>query len=284
MDSENQGIQRMPSPGPALALEAVDFAYPQYPVLHQIDLRIAPGEFVGLLGPNGSGKSTILRLLSGALTAQAGTVVVDGLPRERLGRRARARRLAAVPQEMQITFDFRVRDLVLMGRGPYLRWLGSDTPHDRAVADRAMTETGVQALADRPFRDLSGGEKQRVILAMALAQEPAILLLDEPTTNLDIAHQSAIFDRLNRLNHERGLTILAAIHDINLAALYCDRLVLLDQGHLLADGSPASVITAETLQQAYGTPVQVLTHPHSGRPQIVLLPEDASIPARQTAK
>ncbi len=255
-----------------LALEGVDFGYGQPLVLRGLTLRVAAGEMVGLLGPNGSGKTTILRLLTGALAPRQGAVLVDGRPRQTHSRRDLGRQLALAPQEIEIAFDFRVRDLVLMGRGPYVHWLRGETAHDRAVASQAMAHVGILDLAERLYRTLSGGEKQRVVLAMALAQEPRVLLLDEPTSNLDLAHQALLLDLVRQLNRERGLTVLSIMHEVNMASMYCDRLVLLRDGGILADGPPEAVITEDLILRGYGAAVRVIPHPESGRPQVMLRP------------
>ena len=263
---------------PAFELAGVEFAYGRAPVLRGLSLSVAAGECAGLLGPNGSGKSTILRLLSGALQPQAGQVLIGGRPRGASDQRALARRIALVPQGLEVTFDFQVQELVLLGRSPYIHWLRGDTAADRRIAERALAAVGAAALAGRSFRELSGGERQRVVLAMALAQEPEILLLDEPTHNLDIASQTALFDLVQGLNRERGLTVFSAIHSVNLAALYCERLILLREGEVLVDGPPAAVVTEAHLHRAYGATVRVAPHPLSGRPQMVLVPGSAALP------
>ncbi len=258
-----------------MCLSDVHFAYAKKPVLRGLSLDVARGEMVALLGPNGSGKTTILRLLTGALRAQAGAISIDGRRRQAYSRRALAQRIAVVPQELYVTFDFPVRELVLMGRAPHLPWWREEGPDDRRIAQRAMADTGTEELAERRFWDLSGGERQRVVVAMALAQQPRILLLDEPTHNLDIAHQAAIFDLIRRLNRERGVTVFAAIHDINLAALYCDRLILLREGRVMVEGPPEAVVTEANLRRGYGAAVQVFPHPLSRRPQVALVPAGA---------
>ena len=170
----------------------------------------------------------------------------------------------------------------MMGRAPHVNWLRGDTSDDRAAAWNAMELVGVSDLAARPYRQLSGGEKQRTVLAMALAQAPSILLLDEPTNNLDLAHQAAFFELLLRLRAEQGLSILAVVHDVNLASLYCDRIVMMRDGAVTADGSPEDAITAEALQDCFGIQVAVSQHPSTGRPQVSLLPGSGVIgPVRE---
>ena len=160
----------------------------------------------------------------------------------------------------------------MLGRAPYVHWLRGAREEDRAMARRAMSEVGIRDLALRPYRELSGGEKQRVVLAMALAQNAKILLLDEPTHNLDIRHQSGLFDLVRRINQDRGVTVLAVVHDINLASLYCDRIVLLRDGRVMEEGRPDEVITVENLRRCYNAEVHVFPHPQTGRPQVALAP------------
>jgi iron complex transport system ATP-binding protein len=256
----------------AIQLEGVWFAYGKNSVLRDLTLSVGEGEVVGLLGPNGCGKSTTLRLLTGALDPQRGSVEVWDRARRSYGRRELAQQVALVPQELQVTFDFLAQDLVMMGRAPYVHWLRGEREDDRAMTRRAMTDVGIRDLAQRPYRELSGGEKQRVVLAMALAQDAKILLLDEPTHNLDIRHQSGLFDLVRRINQDRGVTVLAVVHDINLASLYCDRVVLLRDGRVMEEGPPQEVITVENLRRCYDAEVHVFPHPQTGRPQVALAP------------
>jgi len=240
-----------------LAIEGVSFRYGHAPPLFQrITLGIAPGEMVGLLGPNGSGKTTLLKLATGVLTPQEGRVLLGGHDLLHLRRRAIAQRVAVVPQELSVPFAFTVRQMVFLGRTPHLGFLGAERARDRRAVERALAATNTAALADRVFTELSGGERQRVIVAMALSQEPELLLLDEPTAHLDIKHQVEVLALVRQLNRERGVTVLAALHDLNLAARYFDRLVLFQRG-VIADGSSATVLEERRLSRVYDTPVQV---------------------------
>ncbi len=244
----------------------VEFAYAAAPVLRGVDLALGNGELAALVGPNGSGKTTLLRVLSGLLQPQRGQVRLDGRPLARLPRREIAQRIAVVPQELIVPYRLSVRELVMLGRTPYIRALTGPLPADDEAVTRALRLTDTLELAERPVNQLSGGERQRTIIAMALAQEPDILLLDEPVVHLDINHQIEIMELVVQLNHERGLTILATLHDLNLAAQYFGRIILLKDGRVLAQGAPAQVITAARIRQAYGADVTVFPHPVNQQP------------------
>lgn len=261
-----------PDSSPILAAECLVCGYGDHIVLCGVNLRLAAGEMVALLGRNGCGKSTLLRCLGGALPALGGEIVLGGVPLRLLPRRAAARAMAVVPQEMRVPFAFTVREVVELGRAPYARFLAPPDAADRRAVAEALAAADLAGLADRTFQQLSGGEQQRVALAVALAQEPAVLLLDEPTVHLDLAHQMALLDLARRHCAGRGLAVLAAMHDINLAALYFDRLLVLGEGGVLAAGVPQAVITEPLIERAFGTRVLVRPHPAIGVPQISLLP------------
>jgi iron complex transport system ATP-binding protein len=241
---------------PALAFDAVTFGYQSNPVVREVTLEIAPGEMVGLLGPNGAGKSTLLRLGAGTLSAQSGHVRLGTDDIRGLSRREVARRVAVAPQDFSVQFAYTVRQIVEMGRTPHRGLLYRPGREDALAIEAAMAAAGVTHLADRVFNDLSGGERQRVVIALTVAQEAPLLLLDEPTAHLDIRYQIEALELLRRLNGERGLTVVAALHDLNLAARYFPRLVLFQQT-IVADGSPAQVLDADLLFQVYETPVRV---------------------------
>jgi cobalamin transport system ATP-binding protein len=241
---------------PALDFASVSFAYHRARALDGVSFRVAPGEMVGLLGPNGAGKSTILKLAAGTLRPTTGRVCLLGDEASRLPRREAARRVAVVPQEFTVQFPYTVRQIVEMGRTPRLNLLGALDVDDHAAVDSALATTNITHLADRVFNELSGGERQRVLLALALAQEGHILLLDEPTAHLDIRWQIETLELLRRLNAERGLTILAALHDLNLAARYFSRLILLNK-RVVADGPPSRALEQELLGAVYGAAVTV---------------------------
>jgi iron complex transport system ATP-binding protein len=241
---------------PALAFDAVSFGYGRHQVVRDATLQLATGEMVGLLGPNGAGKSTLLRLGAGALRPQVGAVRLDGVDIQRLSRREVARRLAVAPQEFSVQFAYTVRQIVELGRTPYREMFSLSRRQDALAIEDALAAADVAHLADRVFNDLSGGERQRVLIALTLAQEAPILLLDEPTAHLDIRYQIEVLELLRRLNGERRLTVLAALHDLNLAARYFPRLILFRET-IVADGPPAQVLDAELLSEVYETPVRV---------------------------
>jgi len=241
---------------PLLDMQGITFGYNRQPLLYDVHFQVGAGEMVGLLGPNGSGKTTLLRLISGVLRPQQGTVVLDGRDARAWGRREMARRVAVVPQEMHVPFAFSVEELVSLGRTPYQRLLGSSTKEDQRIVHNAMQAADIEQLAGRIFNELSGGERQRVIVAMALAQRPALLLLDEPTSHLDIKYQIELLELVQRLNRETGVTVIAAMHDLNLAARYFPRLVLFQRG-IVADATPAEVLESHLLRRVYGINVQV---------------------------
>lgn len=255
-----------------LEIKAVDFSYFNGLVLDNIDLTVKPGEMVGLLGPNGSGKTTLIKIASGVLRPRHGKVGLGDRPLKMLSRKTIARYLAVVPQQFNIPFAFTVEEVVMLGRIPFLKPLAEENETDLKLTDAAMRLVDIIHLKNRRFNELSGGEKQKVVLSMALAQEPQILLLDEPTAHLDISHQVQILELVKHLNISRGLTVLAALHDLNLAALYFNRLVLLKKGKILADGTPAQVLTEEIIKDVFNTAVVVDTHPVTGGPHVIISP------------
>jgi iron complex transport system ATP-binding protein len=241
-------------------LQAADvtFGYDGRRVIDRLSVRIDDGEIVGVVGPNGSGKTTLFRLISGTIRPHSGRIQLDGVDIISIAGRDRARRLAVVPQETVLTFDYTALELVLMGRYPHLRAFEVEGPDDLAAARAAMEATGTAEFAERAYRTLSGGEKQRVVIASALAQLAGqgpsltrLLLLDEPTASLDLRYQLEVASLLQRLHQERGITILLSTHDLRLAESVCTRVLLLSHGRILADGPPALVLTAEMIGELF---------------------------------
>lgn len=251
-------------------LEARDvaFGYGGSFRLEGVSFGLDAGEVFGIVGPNSSGKTTLLRLLSKVHEPEHGEVRLDGVPLRQLPRRALARQVGVVPQELAVAFPFTVEELCLMGRYPHAEGRLFEAPEDLRRAREAMELCGVLELAGQPVDRLSGGERQRTLLARALAQEPRLLLLDEPTSHLDLRHQREMVDLLRRLNRERGTTVLFVSHDLNLAAEVADRLLLLVCGRVVRVGAPAEVLEEPTLEAAYGCPVWVDKSPTSGRPVV----------------
>ncbi|MCU0256955.1 MAG: ABC transporter ATP-binding protein [Vicinamibacterales bacterium] len=272
-----------------LTADSLSFAYGTEPVLEGVSLRVPRGALLGLLGPNGSGKTTLLRLLSGTLAPVAGTVRLDGRDVRHVPRVEMARRVAMVPQETQLAFEYSVLEIALMGRYPHLGPFELEGPEDVAIARAALEATGTLALARRPFATLSGGEKQRVVIASALAQFeprqrttaagrpapgpglPQLLLLDEPTASLDLHYQLEVVSLLRRLNRERRLTMIVSTHDLNVAASLCEHVVMLREGRVIASGPTAGVLTAEGVRALYGVDVHVERHEVSGHLTVVPL-------------
>ncbi len=254
-----------------LELKQVGFKYGDKPVLRDVTLAVEKGEFFGILGPNGSGKSTLLSLIDGIRPPCEGEVRLKGIAPGRMKRREVARWVAVVPQDVSWFFPFTVEEVVLMGRTPHMGRLAFESDRDLAAASSAMEAVGILPFAGRSMDTLSGGERQRVWIARALAQEPEIILLDEPTSSLDIAHRVGTFDLIRSLSREAGLTIVSVTHDINLASLYCDRIALLKQGRLHALGRPEEVLTGSNIREVYGIDVVVDRHPLTGLPRISLL-------------
>lgn len=260
------------SPKLDLVVDNVSFAYASRSVLEDISFHIRGGDFVGIIGPNGSGKSTLLKNMSRVLAPQGGAIYLAEEDLEKIPRGRLARKIAVVPQETAVNFAFTVEEVVLMGRTPHLGRFQWEGPEDRRIAREAMEATGILPLAQRPITTLSGGERQRAIIAQALAQQPRVLLLDEPTSHLDISHQVEIFELLRVLSQREQVTVIANLHDLNLAAQYCDYLILLSEGRVFALGSPAKVLTPENVEAVYGTEVLVDLNPATNRPWVLIKP------------
>jgi ABC-type cobalamin/Fe3+-siderophores transport system ATPase subunit len=232
--------------------------------LRDLSLTIQPGSLTGLLGPNGCGKTTLLKLLSGVLHPESGSVSFQGRALEDMSRREAARHIATVPQETHPIYDYSCLEMVLMGRYPHLHAFEFEGPEDLRIAQEAMAATGTSHLVERTFTTLSGGEKQRVVIAAALAQAGDMLLLDEPTASLDLGFQLDVAELLTRLNRERGVTILLATHDVNLAAGLCDSLVLMRAGRIIAHGRTHDVLSASAIARLYDVEADISFHQRAG--------------------
>jgi len=250
---------------------SLSFKYDRDWILQDLTFSVPRGEFFGILGPNGSGKTTLLRLLSRVLVPTSGEILIAAKEISSFSHRDLAKKVAVVPQESIISLPFTVSEVVLMGRAPYQRGFGFDRPIDREVAEEAMKQMDVLRFANRPIQQLSGGEKQRTLIARALAQQPQVLLLDEPTAFLDLKYQLGIYELLTELNRTQGLTIVAISHDLNLLSQYSHRLMLLKEGRIHSLGSPREVLTALNVSQVYGVEVVAEIHRDTGTPYIIPL-------------
>jgi len=254
---------------PILQFSDVTFGYQDKIVLTKINFSLHQGEFVGILGPNGAGKTTLLKCCNRIYQPQNGEIFVQRQPLARLSQHQIARTIAMVQQETQMVFPYTVFEVIMMGRHPYIRMFGFETAQDVAIVQECMAMMDVQHLAHRSYDTLSGGEKQRTIVASALAQTPTILLLDEPTSALDLKHQIAIYDILKRAQRERALTILSVTHDVNLACMFCDRLILLKDGKIMNDGPSNEVVSEQGMNALYELPLSVIRHPIRHTPMVI---------------
>lgn len=252
-----------------LKAKSLKVKYGDRSILKGIDLDVPAGCILGIIGPNGAGKTTLIRALSGVLPLEAGSVQVQGRRLDTLAPAERARLVAVVPQARNLPPAFTGWELVLLGRTPHLNWLGQTSPKDEERVRQALERACALELADRRIGELSGGEQQRLLLARALAQEAPLLLLDEPTTHLDLQYQIGLLDRVRELAQKDGLTVVVALHDLNLVSRYTDRVALLVSGELRAAGTPDDVLQPDLLAQVYHLPLQVLHNTASGRPVIV---------------
>ena len=257
-----------PENGSAISVRGVWAGYGKHGVLSGVDLEVGKGSLVGIGGPNGVGKSTLMKLIAGLIAPKRGSVRVDGNDMSKLSARERARTVAVVPQTPELPAGARALEVVLMGRNPHLGLLSWETEDDLSIAVEAMRVTDTDELLDRPVDQLSGGERQRVAIAMALTQRTPVMLLDEPTANLDLAYQPAIMRILTDLV-ELGRTVVTAVHDLTLAAQFCDRIALMSGGRFVAVGTPVEVLTADRIRDVYGAEVRVMDHPETGRPIVV---------------
>ncbi len=252
-------------------LDAVSYRLPGKTLLHPIDLSIGHGQVVGLIGHNGSGKSTLLKLLARQLSPSSGTISLENKELRQWGDRPLARQIAYLPQQPPATDGLTALELIKFGRYPWHGALGRFTKEDREQVDRAIALTDTEGFAHRSVDELSGGERQRVWLAMLLAQNARYLLLDEPTSALDVAHQVEVLSLVRKLGNELDMGVVVVLHDINMAATYCDHLVALHSGQLLIEGSPDQLMTPDTLQSIYGITMAILPHPHNDRTRIAVV-------------
>jgi len=252
--------------------ENVSYAYDGSPVLDHLSFSIDEGAFFIVIGPNGSGKTTLMRILAGLLKPHQGTLAVQGRPIDAYRRRELARRVAFVPQQIPNDFPFIVSDVVLFGRTPHMGTFGLESREDIGFARQAMAFTEVEHLAGRRLDQLSGGECQRVFIARAVCQNPDIIVLDEPTASLDIAHQLRIMDMMEKMRKEKNVTVVMVSHDVNLAAMYADTLMLLNRGKIVKHGPPAEVLTYETLESVYGCTLLVDDNPLGDYPRVTPVP------------
>ena len=262
-----------------LEIQNLGLAYDRNIVIRDLTFQVTPGEMVGLIGPNGSGKSTIIKAISRVIHPYSGKIALNGeniaqIPREEL-----ARLVGVVPQMPLLPSAFTAFEIVLMGRNPHLRLFQYEGERDLNIAWQAMGQTATQSLAERRIGELSGGEIQRIVIARVLAQEPKSILLDEPTANLDISHQIEILDLIKNLCLKNNLTVVIALHDLNLASQYCDRLILINNGQVHSQGTPSEVINPKNIKEVYGAEGCVYTHPVNGLPT-VLLKAGTSRPAK----
>jgi iron complex transport system ATP-binding protein len=258
--------------GTVLEVQRLRVEYDGREVLHGVDLTLRPGEILGIVGPNGSGKSTVVRALSHVLASSGGTMWIMDREPTALKPPDLAKLLAVVPQSSLLPDGFTALDVTLMGRTPYLRLLQGEGPDDVRIARQALLQTASVQFADRPVNELSGGERQLVVVARALTQQAPILLMDEPTAHLDINHQIALLDLVSSLAHDHERSVIAVIHDLTLASQYCDRMVVLNDGRVVATGTPHEVIHADMVEAVYGAQVAIIEHPVTKRPVVIPVP------------
>jgi iron complex transport system ATP-binding protein len=252
-----------------LELDRVTLGYADLVVLQTVDLTVEPGEVLAIVGPNGVGKSTLVKVASGVIDPLGGQVRIAGKALKQLSAAERARLVSVVPQATNLPPAFGAQEVVLMGRTPYLGWLGSEGDDDKQAAQRAMQQTGTLELGHRPVGELSGGEQQRVLIARALAQAAPVMLLDEPTAHLDLRHQDQVLSLIRQLAVESGLAVLLALHDLNLVSRFADRVALLSHGRIRKLGIPEEVLRPDVLAEAYGIQIHVFPNPLTGRPLVL---------------
>jgi len=256
----------------ALSISNLTHSYGNRITLEDLSFSVRKGEFFIIIGPNGSGKTTLMKVSAGIEKYQKGRIDIFDKSDRRYSRKELARVVAYVPQTFPVDFPFTVKEVVMMGRSPHLGMLGFERDHDQKITEAAMTFTQIDGLAERKMDRISGGERQRAIIARAICQEPRIILLDEPTASLDLAHQIRIMDLMERLKEEKGVTVIMVSHDVNLAALYADTLLILKEGLSVGMGPPREVLTFENLEKAYGCILLVDQSPLGALPRITPVP------------
>lgn len=254
---------------PVIDVKNITFRYENRTILDNISFSIECGTFFSIIGPNGSGKTTLLKNLSYVLSPESGTIEINGRDLRSYRKRELARNISFVSQNTSVDFEFTVMDVVLMGRAPYLKPFESETAEDVEIASECMKLTGVFDLRDKKITEISGGERQRVQIACALAQQTGILLLDEPVSNLDIQYQVSILGMLKNLSKEKTMTVVTVLHDLNLAAEYSDKIMLMKDGRVLKSGTPSEVLNEQNIKEAYKTSVYITQNPISGKPHII---------------
>ena len=257
-----------------LEVEELVCGYDGHDVIRGVTFQVAEGDFLGIIGPNGAGKTTLFRALTRLLTPRRGDVRFRGRDLRHVAPKALAREVAVLPQSLDLAFSFTVEEFVLMGRFPHLAAFERVHATDHEVAERTMALCDVLSLRGRNVNELSGGEKQRAFIAQALAQEPRLLLLDEPTSHLDIGHQVQVMDILQGLNRDENLAVVMVLHDLNLASQYCEQLILMKDGSIFSSGSPRDVLTYQNIEQVYDTVVIVKENPLNARPHVFLIPRN----------
>ena len=261
----------------AITAKNLSYSFGENLVLKNVSFHVPRGDFFIIIGPNGSGKTTLMKIISGILKPQNGELKILNRSIDQYHRKALARTIAFVPQMNFVDFPFTVTEIVLMGRSPYLGMLGLEDDNDLEIAHQAIAFTDLENLAHRKLDQLSGGEQQRVFIARAICQEPDIILLDEPTASLDLAYQVRIMDLMEQLKTEKSISVVMVSHDVNLAAMYADHLLLLHNGQVLCQGLPDEVITYQTLETAYGCTLLVDEGPLGKSPRVTLVPRKYSV-------
>lgn len=263
-----------------LHVEGITAGYGGKPVVRDVSFDVAKGEIIGLLGPNGSGKTTVMKTISGILSPESGVITIDGKDLRMLKPKELARKMAVLPQLHPVTFSQTVKEVVSLGRYPHHGWISAWSAEDENAVVEAMNLTGVADFGELTLDELSGGEQQRVYLAQAFAQKPDLLLLDEPTNHLDLKYQKQLLDLLRKQVGESGLTVVSIFHDVNLAALYCDRLIVLKNGEIIENAKPHAVLREGSMERVYEASVSTQPHPKMPKPQLSLLPAEKSAGAK----